>query len=59
MPSYMLLGIKRVELYGSEANTIIGTACSKLDLTTVHDMMVRTGYEDDEGTVNKVSCHFF
>lgn len=57
VPSYMLMGIKRGELIKSEVHMMsaIGVACSKHDLTTVHDIMLKTGYKDDEGTENELS----
>lgn len=34
----------------------LGEAISRNDLTAVHEILVKTGYKDDEGTDNEV--HF-
>jgi len=36
----------------------LGEACSRNDLTAAHDILVKTGYKDDEGTENEVSLIF-
>lgn len=35
----------------------LGIACSKMDLTAVHDILLKTGYKDEEGAENEV-CFF-
>lgn len=32
----------------------LGEACSRNDLTAVHEILGKTGYKDDEGTDNEV-----
>ncbi|KAK6121591.1 hypothetical protein DH2020_044671 [Rehmannia glutinosa] len=32
----------------------LGKACSKMDLTAVHDILLKTGYKDEEGAENEV-----
>lgn len=32
----------------------LGKACSVMDLTVVHDILLKTGYKDDEGAENEV-----
>ncbi|CAH9147885.1 unnamed protein product [Cuscuta epithymum] len=33
----------------------LGKACARMDLTAVHDIMLKTGYKDDEGAENELS----
>lgn len=33
----------------------LGKACAKMDLTAVHDILLKTGYKDEEGAENEVS----
>ncbi|KAK9266940.1 hypothetical protein L1049_027199 [Liquidambar formosana] len=33
----------------------LGKACAKMDLTTVHDILLKTGYKDEEGAENELS----
>lgn len=32
----------------------LGEACSRMDLTAIHEMLETIGYKDDEGTTNEV-----
>lgn len=32
----------------------LGKACSRMDLTAVHDILLKTGYKDEEGAENEV-----
>lgn len=34
----------------------LGEACSRLDLTAIHEILEKIGYKDDEGVANEVSC---
>jgi BR-signaling kinase len=34
----------------------LGKACAGMDLTAVHDILLKTGYKDDEGAENEVTC---
>jgi BR-signaling kinase len=34
--------------------TPLGEACSRLDLTAIHEMLEKVGYNDDEGIANEV-----
>lgn len=36
----------------------LGKACAWMDFTAVHDMLLKTGYEDEEGAENEV-CQIF
>lgn len=33
----------------------LGKACARIDLTAVHDILLKTGYKDDEGAENEVA----
>lgn len=33
----------------------LGEACSRLDLTAIHEILEKVGYKDDEGVANEVS----
>lgn len=37
----------------------LGKACARMDLTAVHDILLKTGYKDDEGAENEVSFFHF
>ena len=32
----------------------LGKACTRMDLTAVHDILLKTGYKDEEGAENEV-----
>lgn len=32
----------------------LGQACARMDLTAVHDILLKVGYKDDEGAENEV-----
>lgn len=56
IPSHTLMGIPR----GDQASpplplSPLGEAISRNDLTAVHEILVKTGYKDDEGTDNELS----
>ena len=34
----------------------LGKACARMDLTAVHDILLKTGYKDEEGAENEVGC---
>jgi hypothetical protein len=37
----------------------LGKACARMDLTAVHDILLKTGYRDEEGAENEVSFFHF
>lgn len=57
VPSHVLLGIP----HGTEASkqtitlTPLGEACSRMDLTAIHEILEKVGYKDDEGVANELS----
>lgn len=36
----------------------LGKACARMDLTAVHDILLKTGYKDEEGAENEVHLCF-
>ncbi|KAM6543555.1 hypothetical protein CsatB_008002 [Cannabis sativa] len=53
VPSYMMLGIPKHEEAPSTPQhplSAMGDACSRMDLTAIHQILVMTHYKDDEGT---------
>ena len=39
--------------------SLLGKACAKMDLTAVHEILLKTGYRDEEGADNEVNQIFF
>jgi hypothetical protein len=37
--------------------TPLGEACSRLDLTAIHQILEKVGYKDDEGIANEVGIY--
>jgi hypothetical protein len=35
----------------------LGKACARMDLTAIHDILLKTGYKDEEGAENEV-CQY-
>ncbi|THU69360.1 hypothetical protein C4D60_Mb08t13600 [Musa balbisiana] len=53
MPSYVMLGIQKHEEAPATPQhplSPMGEACSRIDLTAIHQILVTTHYRDDEGT---------
>lgn len=53
VPSYLMLGIsKHVDAPPTPQRPLspLGEACSRKDLTAIHQILVMTHYRDDEGT---------
>ncbi|XP_030964593.1 serine/threonine-protein kinase BSK5-like [Quercus lobata] len=57
VPSHVLMGIQHVTASPKEAVplTPLGEACSRRDLTAIHEMLETVGYKDDEGVANELS----
>ncbi|CAN1808887.1 Serine/threonine-protein kinase BSK5 [Linum perenne] len=55
VPSHVLMGIP----HGNQPETMslspLGEACSRLDLTSIHEILEKVGYKDDEGIANELS----
>ncbi|KAK8476062.1 hypothetical protein V6N13_058673 [Hibiscus sabdariffa] len=57
VPSHVLLGISQ-ETASSKPTILLsplGEACSRMDLTAIHEILEKTGYKDDEGIANDLS----
>ena len=39
--------------------TPCGDACSRRDLTAIHEILEKIGYKDDEDVANEVIHHFY
>ncbi|KAL9251976.1 Serine/threonine-protein kinase BSK1-like protein [Drosera capensis] len=53
IPSHVMLGIKKEEKSPSTLSrplSPMGEACSRIDLTAIHQILVMTHYRDDEGS---------
>ncbi|XP_011045207.1 PREDICTED: probable serine/threonine-protein kinase At4g35230 isoform X1 [Populus euphratica] len=58
VPSYVMLGISKQEEAPATPQrplSPMGEACSRMDLTAIHQILVMTHYKDDEGTNNELS----
>lgn len=49
------MGITKTEQVLPTMLSPLGKACAKMDLTAVHDILLKTGYKDEEGAENEVS----
>ncbi|XP_065859510.1 serine/threonine-protein kinase BSK3-like isoform X2 [Euphorbia lathyris] len=52
VPSHSLMGIRNST---SLSLTPLGEACSRKDLTAIHEILESIGYKDDEGVANELS----
>ncbi|MBA0704082.1 hypothetical protein Golax_016361, partial [Gossypium laxum] len=60
VPSHVLMGIPHGTLsLKQKILTPLGEACSRMDLTAIHEMLEKNGYKDDEGIANEVSNLYF
>jgi BR-signaling kinase len=67
VPSYVMLGISKPVEEPQASPTpqrplsAMGEACSRMDLTAIHQILFTTHYRDDEGSneVNKISAFWF
>ncbi|KAG1359587.1 putative serine/threonine-protein kinase BSK3 [Cocos nucifera] len=57
VPSYVLMDMPRGGASSLEALPLspLGEACSRMDLTAIHEILEKIGYKDDEGTTNELS----
>jgi BR-signaling kinase len=51
-----MMGISRGDSTQPLQLSPLGEACSRNDLTAVHEILKKTGYKGDEGTENEVGC---
>ncbi|CAN6461720.1 unnamed protein product [Victoria cruziana] len=56
-PSYVLMDIPHDTEMTLEQISLspLGEACSRMDLTAIHEILEKVGYKDDEGTSNELS----
>lgn len=50
------MGITKTPVVIPTMLSALGKACARMDLTAVHDILLKTGYKDEEGAENEVSC---
>ncbi|OVA17726.1 Protein kinase domain [Macleaya cordata] len=57
VPSHELMGIAHgtASLTEPLSLTPFGEACSRMDLTAIHEILEKVGYKDDEGVANELS----
>ncbi|XP_027355427.1 serine/threonine-protein kinase BSK5-like [Abrus precatorius] len=57
VPSYVLMGIPDRNLSSKETVSLMpfGEACSRRDLTAIHELLEKVGYKDDEDVANELS----
>ncbi|CAL5382525.1 unnamed protein product [Camellia sinensis] len=52
--SHVLMGLMKTPVVLPTMLSPLGKACARMDLTTVHDILLKTGYKDEEGAENEV-----
>ncbi|XP_022732248.1 probable serine/threonine-protein kinase BSK3 [Durio zibethinus] len=57
VPSHVLMGIPHGTASSKQTMllTPLGEACSRMDLTAIHELLEKIGYKDDEGIANELS----
>ncbi|XP_026406687.1 serine/threonine-protein kinase BSK2-like [Papaver somniferum] len=50
-----LMGLQKVAAPTPAVLSPLGKACARMDLTAVHDILLKTGYRDEEGAENELS----
>ncbi|THG10973.1 hypothetical protein TEA_028066 [Camellia sinensis var. sinensis] len=51
--SHVLMGLMKTPVVLPTMLSPLGKACARMDLTTVHDILLKTGYKDEEGAENE------
>ncbi|KAI7982108.1 Serine/threonine-protein kinase BSK5 [Camellia lanceoleosa] len=56
-PSHVLMDIPHESASTTPTSVLtpLGEACSRVDLTAIHEILENAGYKDDEGVANEVS----
>lgn len=54
--SHVLMGIPHSASFAPLS--LLGEACSRRDLTAMHEILENISYKDDEGMTNEVLCTF-
>ncbi|KAG1359376.1 Serine/threonine-protein kinase BSK2 [Cocos nucifera] len=52
--SYVLMGLTKTTVVLPTMLSPLGKACARMDLTAVHDILLKTGYKDEEGAENEM-----
>ncbi|KAH9733628.1 protein kinase domain-containing protein [Citrus sinensis] len=53
--SHVLMGLSKAPVVLPTMLSSLGKACARMDLTAVHDILLKTGYKDEEGAENELS----
>ncbi|GJT88337.1 serine/threonine-protein kinase BSK2-like protein [Tanacetum coccineum] len=53
--SHVLMGLTKTPVVVPTLLSPLGKACARMDLTAVHDILLKTGYRDEEGAENELS----
>lgn len=53
--SHVLMGLTKTPAVLPTMLSPLGKACARMDLTAVHDILLKTGYRDEEGAENELS----
>ncbi|XP_054823179.1 serine/threonine-protein kinase BSK2 isoform X2 [Prosopis cineraria] len=53
--SHVLMGLTKSTAVLPTMLSPLGKACARMDLTAVHDILLKTGYKDEEGAENELS----
>ncbi|KAH9611497.1 hypothetical protein KSS87_013630 [Heliosperma pusillum] len=53
--SHVLMGLQKNVAVVPKLLSPLGKACARMDLTAVHDILLKTGYRDEEGAENELS----
>ncbi|XP_076949211.1 serine/threonine-protein kinase BSK2-like isoform X2 [Bidens hawaiensis] len=53
--SHVLMGLTKTPVAVPTLLSPLGKACARMDLTAVHDILLKTGYRDEEGVENELS----
>ncbi|KAK4262480.1 hypothetical protein QN277_028035 [Acacia crassicarpa] len=53
--SHVLMGLNKNTTVLPTMLSPLGKACARMDLTAVHDILLKTGYKDEEGAENELS----
>ncbi|KAB5527833.1 hypothetical protein DKX38_021680 [Salix brachista] len=51
--SHVLMGLSKTPAAQPTMLSPLGKACARMDLTAVHDILLKTGYKDEEGAENE------
>ncbi|XP_042495738.1 serine/threonine-protein kinase BSK2 isoform X1 [Macadamia integrifolia] len=53
--SHVLMGLQKTTVVLPTMLSPLGKACARMDLTAVHEILLKTGYKDEEGAENELS----